>query len=253
MMVFSHILVWVSSLLIFLAFELLFKKPIYLPGTILFLFFTVFFTVWWLAGRSVRLKFWSFLISPMFLVASELLFVISLEGRTLRQVVALTLMVFLAIFLENIYIYYNQPLKYQTHSLHNISNYINVMAVYLFAAALYWLIIFLDFPIWAAALLIWIFTILLVYQMMWIGDINFKKSWLFMVGISIIMAEIFLAIYYLPTSVYVNAIILTIVYYIITGITRNYFIKILDLKVALRYFIVGFISLTVILFTAKWS
>jgi len=249
---FSHFFVWGTASLTFASFELLALKPqfhLYIAG---FLLLLIPLTVWHLVGYNLKLKFWNFLISPLLLVASQFLFMIFLEGRMFWQVALAVLTIFLAIFLENIYIYFNRPLKYQTYSILNISSYLNLLIVFQFTVGFFWLIIFLGFSTWLATLLTLIYTTLLIYQVMWVADISIAKSGYFIFGIPLIMAEFFWAISFFPTSVYVNGIILTIIYYFLSGIARNHLLKILDKKVVWRYILISGLSLLVTLATAKW-
>jgi len=68
----------------------------------------------------------------------------------------------------------------------------------------------------------------------------------------LIISEIFLTVSFLPSSIYVNGMLVTISYYMLSGLARNWLIGIKDKRVVKRYVVTSLSLLVLILLTAKW-
>ena len=75
---------------------------------------------------------------------------------------------------------------------------------------------------------------------------------MFVAVIGLITTEIFLVATYLPSSVYVNAVLVTLAYYNMTGLARNWLLEIKERRILKRYVIISAVTFLIILATAKW-
>lgn len=251
MSIFTHFLTGFTPVISYLIFEAIFRKPASLYFLAPVLIIVVGAPVWLVGGRDFRKRFWIFVTSPLLLVISQLLFVIFLQGFWFKRFVVLILSVILGIFLENLYIYHYQPAKYQKYSLANIANYFNLIIIFLFNASLFLLVIFLQFPFWLTIILNIFSTIILTYQIFWFSQLAFARTWPYVLGLSLISAELFWVLSFLPISVYNQALIITLVYYLTVGISRNQLLGIDEKKVIKRYLGIVLVCLIIILLTAK--
>ncbi|MDD5110389.1 MAG: hypothetical protein PHI63_04200 [Patescibacteria group bacterium] len=190
-------------------------------------------------------------LTPMYLVAGEILFLMILEGHWFRWVVAVIFALLLLVTLEDLYLAFHEPSRHQAYAPVNISVYMGLVAYFLFAASLFWLMIFFDFPLWLAALVQAGITMLLAYQALWAIGCLPPRGLLFLLVMPLLSIELFWAISFLPTSVYVDAVILSVGYYLASGIGRNYFLGMLNRKVIVRYFVTSFICSALVILTAK--
>jgi len=94
--------------------------------------------------------------------------------------------------------------------------------------------------------------LLLCYQLFWVNKIRFSDSNILVLAISVVLVEMFVAIYYLPTSFFVNAFILSIAFYLMTGLSRYFLLGNLDKKRIISFLVVSGICLMAILATAQW-
>ena len=254
MLLLNRILTFLAPVLTFVSFEILFVKPTWIWFLFAAIQVILFFIIWQITGRKFRsFQFWNFLITPHLFLATACFFSISLESRFFLHTVAVLSSVVLGIFLEEIFVYFNLPKKYYPYSLENISNYINLLTVFLLFSSLYSLIVFLNFSMWYLSLIVIAFIFLLAYQSTWVNKISFRKAWLFILVITLILTELFSVISFLPTSFYVNAIVLTVCYYIILGLSRFILLEELEKKPLRRYLIIGFIAIVIALLTAQWN
>ena len=252
MLIFKRFLIWLVPIFTLIAFKLIFFNPrwIYwiLPALALFLVFII----WHLNNYQLK-KFKIFLITPLILLFSSTLFVAFLKTKTLKYFIVLVLAVFLAVFLETLFLSLYKPDRYQIGSLENISGYLNLISLFFLVSGLYGLLIFLVIPLWILALVLLVVSALLTYEIMAVSEILFSKSWSYIIIFSLILLELFWVISFLPTSVYVNGLIIALAYYVMAGLSRNWLLGNLEKSVIKRYLLVSLVCFIVILITAKWS
>lgn len=249
----NRIIPYLVPIIIFILLkEIVFSpKQIYLLAFVSLLILGL--SIWQLTERNLfRPKFWQFAITPVLLLASGLFFLSFLEGYLFRQFFIIILAVLIWAFLELTYLRFHLRLKYQVHALENISTYINLITVFLTVSSFFGLIIFLDFSFWILTTIFAVLIILLNYQIAYSSEAPLNSSWLYILAITLMMIEIFWSVNFLPTSIYVNGLVVTISYYLMSGLARNWLLGIQERKVVLRYLVISFISLIIILVTAKW-
>ena len=213
----------------------------------------VIVSTWWITGRRIfKSKFWNFLISPLIFILAGWLFTIFLDNNRGRSLVLLAIIFFYWLFFEVVYHYLYRRPRYQAHSLGNISSYLNTLSIFLLTSGFFNLVIFLEFPFWPLAVILPMVVGLLTHQLLWANEIPIATSRPYSLIISFIITELYLAIILLPTSVYVNGFILTVGYYIMSGLAKNWLLSIRDKSVFARYLTIGFILFIIILVSAKW-
>lgn len=250
---FNRFIPSLASLLIFIFLELLLKAPKQIYWLAPLCLVIIVLSIWHLTGRNFfTQKFWQFIITPLLLLASGILFLVFLEGYWLKQFYLLGLATLIWLFLTVVFFRFYTPLKYQIHSLENISSHLNLITVFLVTSSFFSLIIFLAIPFWVLLISFCLVFILLNYQLVWSSGVNLSRGWLYLGVITLVSAEIFWATSFLPVSIYVSSLIITLCYYLLAGLTRNWFLEIWEGKVIRRYLLISLVSLIVILATAKW-
>jgi len=244
---------WLFAFLYFGCLQIVFKYPkstLWLAG---FLALSLFICFWQInGGKLFSGRLWRLLITPGLFLVSSLLYLVFLESYLIRQLSVVFFAVLFWTFLKVVLLWINYRPKYQPHSLENISIHINLINTFLFGIGFYSLLVFLEFNFWLL-LTIFIFACLLMnYQVIWVSQKSLNQAWHFILVISLILAEVFIAVSYLPTSVYVNSLLVTLTYYLMTGLGRNWLLDIKETKVVWRYVIITAICFIIILLTAKW-
>jgi hypothetical protein len=243
-----------TSVAIFVLFEVLLKYPKSIYLVVILVSFLIILSIFQLTGR-VLLKNSNFLnlaATPLFLFFGGLLFLVFLENVLLRHFVVFLFSVLIFAVLQSITLKFNFRPKYQPHSLENIVNHINSLSVFLIASGFLSLLIFLAIPLWILVFSFSVFIILITIQLLWFSESSIKAAWPYLFVITVLMIEIFWVVSFLPTSIYVGGMILTLTYYLLSGITKNFLLGIRGAKVVKRYLTVTIISLIIILSTAKW-
>jgi hypothetical protein len=250
---FNRFIPIISSLVIFGLLIQIARLPqqIYLYGS--FAVGIVFLTVWQITGRKLfSEKFWRFLITPAILIVGGLYFYIFLEGKNLQWLSVGVITIMLWSYFEVIVLRFHFRPRYQPHSLENISSHLNLIAIFMTASGLFGQKIFLGISIWWCLAFIVLTTALLTYQLVLTSGASLAGGWMYIAVITLIISQLFWAVSFLPTSMYVNALLITIGYYLMSGLVRNWLLEIKEKKVIARYVITAVLATVITLATAKW-
>jgi hypothetical protein len=210
-------------------------------------------------------NFWYFLITPFLFFISNVLFFILLEESFFLKCVVAGLFVLLQWFIyKNIFFLFKKPEKYQPNSIRNIFNFINLISIFFFTSSFYALIIFVGAPVWLLSIFLFLIIFLILFQFFWINKISEKKARFFTLIFGLIFIEIFLIVSFLPTSFYVNGLILTLIYFNIKNISKKYLLNVfysessgkplieIIQRATVRYLIINILALVLILGTAQY-
>jgi len=253
----KHFYVWAAPIAVFVIIEALeYFHWRNLWGIYALLLAAVIAVVWsviGIAGIKKTAEFFLIVTTPVFLAIGTFLFLLFLESWWLPQIIALFTSIMIGIYLENIYLRRYNPEKYQEYSLANISSFMNLFLFYEISAALFGFIVFLRFEVWAASLIIIAIAFFITHQNLWIVSPDFTKNWLYIIIVPFVAGELFWVMNFLPSSIYVNAFILAVMYYIVMGLAKNQVLRIINRRIFFRYAYIGGISLVVVLATAKWA
>jgi len=250
----KRISVFICPLLIFFGLELLFynlKTIYYLP--ILLSALLLFFLKFLIKEKIYSRDFIYLSILPFLLFYSTLGFLFLLGSDIFRHVVIVILTLILIIYLENIFSFFHRPALYQPFSLENLTALLNLLIFFLATIDLNALATFLNLPIWLLSIILIAVTSLLLYQMFWINKIKAGRKTIFLLIINIVILESFWAFAFLPASFYVSSIILTIIYYLLSGLFKAKLSAKLDKKNILWYLIISLILLLIIIITSSWT
>ncbi len=252
MLIIKRSLVFLMPLAVILALGWFFQRPQRLYWLIGPLLLLLALTIWELANRQRQKNFWYFLSSPALFLVSLFLNLLFIEQSAIRWLIGLAGAVFLAIILENLFVYFHQPHRYQPCALENIYNYFNLLALFLFFSGVYSLIIFLDLPVALLAVLIFAVVVIFGFQAGWLYQLAPAHSWFYWLTLALMMTELFAAVSFLPTSFYVNGAILASAYYFLSGLICSRLLNRLERTIIKRYCLIALAALVIILGTARW-
>lgn len=251
---FNRILPYLIPVFIFVSVEQAFNLPhqvYWLLGPVLA---AVALSIWQLTGRKLRnVKFWRFVITPFLFTVSGLLYLSFLEDPLAKQLFLMLFVVLHWAVLEVIYLRFNFRPKYQVHSLENIFTHLDILAMFLISSGLFSLIIFLGFDSPTSYTIFAAVCLLLSYQMIWTSDAIIATAWQYAAAVTVATTELFIAVSFLPTSIYVNGLIITVGYYVSSGLARNWLLGHREQKVIRRYLVVAAVATIIVLATAKWQ
>lgn len=242
-----------ASLFFLFAVEGFLKNPWQVYWLAPFILVVFILSLWLLTGRKIKkINFWHLIITLVLFSAGGLFFLAFLEGQLLKQLFVTGLTISIWVFLKTLFLKFHQKSKYQLYSLENISINLNLLTIFFITSSFFSLIIFLGVSFWFLLVIFSLIVTFLNYQLIWVGGVKLKVGWPYILIITIALIEIFWAISFLPTSVYVNGIIMTVSYYLMSGLARNWLLGIREKRVIKRYLLISIIVLIIILLTAKW-
>lgn len=254
-MILNRILPYLSILIIFFGFEIINVSPLWIYLIVLILLIWVLFTVSKLLGLKtiIKLKQIHFLILPLAFVLSAALLAIFVKTILLRHGLFAFTAIFTGLFLESLFVYVYGHEDYRAGSIEGISKIINLATCYFLFSGIYGLSTMVGLPLWQTAIMALAAAIIIGYEILWINKIPDKVKRLSLFVIILILIELFIAINLLPTGIYVDAFILTTLYYAIANIISDHYAGSLKRKVALWYLIISFLMLLLVLMTAQWT
>jgi len=161
---------------------------------------------------------------------------------------------FYLLFLEGLFFYPDiRRDKKKSYFLENIFTVINFIALFFLYSAIFSSLSFFSFALWKATLIFIIFTYLSNHQLLHIYKASNDINYFYNIIITIIMVESFWAVVFLPTSFYVNSMILLSVYYSVIGIGYFYLQKTLNRVKVIRHLTIGLSAIVISLLTAIWT
>jgi len=197
-----------------------------------------------------------FLITPVSLMGASILASIFLNNSWIKVFFSISIAVIFFLYLENLFLYFRMPAKYQIYSLENISSYINLISVFLISFSFYGLKILLGIRLkWFIILIaIEFFIIFILFcQNLWVNKIPFEEGKKYLLIAILILSEIYLIILFLPSNFYVNGLIFSLAYYVIAGLIRYKLLDKLEKKIVMKYGIISSALFICLLVTTKWT
>lgn len=159
----------------------------------------------------------------------------------------------LFIYTEDIYIYLYHPNKYVLDSLENIAEYLAVFTLILITASFYGFMVFIKTSIITLLIALIVITGLLVRHMLFINKIKTINQSNIILMVCMGMTQLFIAIALLPSSIYVNALMIGATFYAIMGIIRLHLLNMVDAKKIRSYLILAALIITIVCVTAQWT
>lgn len=240
-------------LLIWLFLQIFYFNPRLIYVVLVLSNIFLFYACWQLSRASkIDRRWWDYLILPGLLSSFTILFSIFIPDKLFIQIIFVILTIALYIYLKHLFYYLLEPTSYQEGSLGNISSSLNFVTFFLLASVIYGLQSFLNFSVVVLSLIILIVSFLLIYQIIRVNKINFKHGLLYILIGCLVMVELAWSISFLPFNYIVAGLILSICYYILINLIRNYLLGELNSKKVRIYLIIGLIGIVFALLTSRW-
>jgi hypothetical protein len=205
-----------------------------------------------IAEKILARNFWGLAILPILFFLSITNYALILGFGLLRHLVIILFALILYAYLENLFLFFYRRAAYQVNSLENSAVFLNIIIFFLLILDLNALSVLLNPPLWALSLILIAALFIMLWQLWWILKIKDKLKLLYLMVIIIIVLEFFWALSFLPSNFYILTIILTIIYYFLTGILRAKLAGALDKKLLWRYALISGILILMILITSRW-
>lgn len=267
----------IASVLVFVGFELLVVKPRLLWFVAPLMIAVVFMAAFFVSQGRVSKNFWRFMVSPFLFTVSGLLFFsfVIIESQLAKHLILLFIVLGLGVVLESIFKYFHNKERFFGYSLENVFQYTRILMLFFFFSGIYSINIFFGVPVWALLFLVLLVLLALGYQQYWMIEVfrkddyrqesgrlqqkinqlifqNKIKARVYVLVPVLVLLEVFWAVSFLPTSFYVNGLLLTVMHYGIMNVIRARLHSALTKKVVGRSLVWAGVALIIILFTARW-
>jgi len=255
--------IFLSLAAIIFLWEFWFFNPCWIVEIGLLSIIIVFFETWLVTWRPVAVEsiknqlhkseFWRFAILPVALIISSFLLETIWENIWYDRGVLLVVIIGLLLVFYNLFSRFNNAKSYDPASFESLSNYVNLVSFFFLQIDLFAFAIFLDQPWYLSFGINLIFSSFLTYQVFWLSGVRLVDGGLHLMIVLLILSECFWALAILPISFYVAATVLSVIYYLLINISRNFLVGLLNQKMIQRYVVIGIIMVVLVLMTAQWK
>ncbi|MFH0805091.1 MAG: hypothetical protein V1916_02760 [Patescibacteria group bacterium] len=166
-------------------------------------------------------RLWSFTITPLLFLVSTFLFFLLIERLAVQLLVAFAVAVVTSLILHNVFKFLYETTGYQPYALENMYGYVSMATLFMFTAGFYGFSILLGWPVWAFTAGTVPLVGLLFQRTLWAYKLDWQQSKLKLLTVTLVVTETFYVTSLLPTGFLFNSLITTIVYYLLSGISRD--------------------------------
>jgi hypothetical protein len=224
--------------------------------------------IWWVLGSFVILSlatawsfcrqaknyfgWWQFALLPVLANLTTILYLVIVADKFLIYILAIFLMIFNYIYWRYLYFYLNNPSRYQSFSLEFLSFYLSFVLVFLAAAGFFGLKFLLNLNSWLVIGVAAVYLSLIIYQFTWISKYDYKKAWIYLGLMWLMLVELFAVLLYLPLHYNVLAFTFSIGYYLLAVIINDQLKNKLDAARLKLYIIISVLVTVAVLASARW-
>lgn len=253
MLIIKRLVAYISGILILVSFELFLLFPNIWYLWLVFVLALVITTIFILNNYKLDFNLIGFSTSPFFFILGCFCFLFFMENIYLLQLVALGGPLLYFLMIDNLYYFLFSNAKYRPNSLENISNYLNLLAIFFLYTSAFSFHILAVGRLRYTVILVFIATLFLAWQTLWINKHVDSRNRYFILLLCVCLTEMYWALHYWPTGFLVNGLLLTTLFYLSLNLIRYYLTQALSKRLAYRYLIIGSIIIVTTLMTAQWT
>lgn len=253
MIFYKKLVPFFSALVIGAMMELLIAYPLNWYIFLIVIALVVLVTVYYLNSYKFDKAFLGFAITPLLFAISGYLMIFFLETSYVEQIVIGVIFLGLLIYWGNVVTYLWDKARYTMSAMENVSSSINLLASFFLFVSTFNFFILNFIRLRYLIFFIFIVVFALSWQTFWVNNIENKSKKYFPLIFTLIFIELFWVLHYLPISYLVTGIIMTVVFYAITNVTRYHLLDLLQKKIIYRYATISIIVVVVALLTASWT
>lgn len=221
----------------------------FLVSTILFAGFNILFLVFVLFKTRKNSKAFVNFLNYLLFIISSISFFIFIKSDVLKVIIYF--IVFLVSFLAIMHVRYLTDKNKENYFLVDIGFYMFLLSSFLATASLFALNIFLGLNKFLLTLVSFVYFFVLYFCIYYYYSKNIKDIYKYIFGSSLITSEAFAVVSFLPYSFYVDAIIVLLINFVVSILTKEYLLNKFSDTYFKRVFLIFFVLLFVILITAK--
>ena len=210
-------------------------------------------TIFDFTKRQLSWRLAQFLILPVLFCTAIFVFLMFIENVSVYRLLGAGSAVALYLWLSQVLNYHYFSGRYQAYTLESLSLYLDIITIFFLSGAFFAGLVFFSANLFVVLPVAAITYGLLSYQVFWSYKFSWAQSWLLVLVNTLVLIEILAALSFGPMSFYVNALILTVIYYLITIISRDFLREELSRRRIVSYAILSAIIIILLFLTAQWS
>jgi hypothetical protein len=202
--------------------------------------------------RQWRLEYAGLSAPMIILLVATYSFMLIQERSDVIIVAGVIAVIYFGLFEKNVATFLFQPSKYIPYSLEHMSTYTTLVAAFFAYVSIFMFgvlhLVRLRYLLLAAILV----TMLMVWQTFWIQKLPWQRVRWFVLGLTTVIVESMMVLYYWPISFFVNGALLTLIFYVTLHLSRHYLADTLTRRLIIRYSSLASLATVILLFSAKW-
>jgi hypothetical protein len=200
-----------------------------------------------------RAHFWGTLFPAVVTVSGGVSLLFFLHQPIYQWVVSILVVIIYGLYLENVFTYQYQPIKYTSSSLPNMSLFMNTFGAFGLATAGYGMVLVEIIQPWMLTVGAFVFSIALLLHIFWSYQVDRNKRLVPTILSVFIITEMVWVLHFWPTAYFVNGVMVGILIYGLPTIMQLQLRGTLKRSLWLQYAIISIVALIIVAFTAQWT
>ena len=196
--------------------------------------------------------FWNLVFAPLAFAGTGMALFLLLEAPLEQTALAALVCVLAFAFAEQVFAYVQVPVTYQPYAIQHLSLGMNALTVFFAAAFFFGTRTFMQTPLWLSTPAMFILCAYVLYQALWVSKMEHARALVYGVCGGLVLAEVFLALSFLPTGIYVNAAVTALAAYAFLGLSRAWFLEQANKRLVSRYVTAIALFAALLFLTAQW-
>ncbi len=197
-------------------------------------------------------QFWHFFGTPMLYLLAVFGMIFLFEEQMMGIVLAALSVLFAVLFAEYIFQFTHLPSQYQPYSIEYLSLLLNVLTIFFLSSVGYGTNLLIQMPLWILAPIFFLLSLFVQYGTLWVSKADDAHAKPYAIAGAFLTTEFFVAFAFLPSGLYTNAALITLLFYLFLGLTRAHAHHKLSTKVIARYVITAAILFLIIVASTAW-
>jgi len=196
--------------------------------------------------------FWNLLGTPVLYLLATFGLLLLMENPLFALLLAIVCILLVTLFYEYVFQYIHLPARYQPFSIEYLSLLLNVLTVFSLSSVAYGLLLLVQAPLFLLSLLFLLLAFFILYGTLIVSKAEESRARPYALSGAVLTTEVFVALAFLPSGLYTNAVLITLFFYFFLGLTRARVIGKLSASVLRRYLIVAAVLLLIVLASTNW-
>jgi hypothetical protein len=216
--------------------------------------FILILSVWILAYKSKQHANWAYYgILPLFLSVSSAIYGVLLSNNIYWHLLLLCAAILNYVIFRFLFFYFEKSEMYSRQFMNNFFSSAGFLVIFFASSSIFGFISFFNMAVWPLLFLLVLIAAIVLFQYYLSYEINRAASYPYILLVCLIMLEISWSISFLPLNYSVSGLVISIFYYISSGLSRYYIQGGLSKAVFKFYLSFAGASIIILLITSSWK